>query len=492
MSLFPELYLTSVLQSIQAAPDLPEHLRDEVRVNWYMTQWCNYSCPYCPVLVFHKRTKSGKPQPHAFDYYPVEKWLELFDTVQASKLHIHLTGGEPFLDRENLRALLRGFAAKPRIHTYISTNGAWDPAYFADVDKSRIFLDIGFHPTQTSLNELVRQVVRIREAGFNIAIVNYVLSPENTDIFDEAFARLSGLGFYVHVSPMFPTGEHISREVRTDREMEIVVRHNTRLDLHYKVIWPEMNKRLCFYPALNYSLGWDGGVQVSCFDGSQNAFEHGFPALPRQAVACPQHSCIGCCEMYRAIVDEPLYSNPLKIFTHRDLAQEVSAYRRDVRSKMTDEEVRREVRDLQAALATIRKKRSEEIPHVTVNSIKPALPEGQNVIGYVDAPDSKFYVEARSRDRIMLTGWLASAHYGAPLKEIRFRIGDRQIGSVKEFYPRPDVAAHFGRENWLMSGWRTMIYLPALPPGEHGLIVEGVDPLGSTASIPPWPVRISE
>ena len=63
---------------------------------------------------------------------------------------------------------------------------------------------------------------------------------------------------------------------------------------------------------------------------------------------------------------------------------------------------------------------------------------------------------------------------------------------MREFYPRPDVAAHFGRPNWLMSGWRTMIYLPALATGEHGLVVETIDPDGKSASLPPWPVRIVE
>jgi hypothetical protein len=75
---------------------------------------------------------------------------------------------------------------------------------------------------------------------------------------------------------------------------------------------------------------------------------------------------------------------------------------------------------------------------------------------------------------------------------VKLRLGDRQVASVKEFYPRPDVAAHFGRQNWLMSGWRTMIYLPTLAPGEHGLIVEGVDSAGVSAELPPWPLRINE
>ena len=41
-----------------------------------------------------------------------------------------------------------------------------------------------------------------------------------------------------------------------------------------------------------------------------------------------------------------------------------------------------------------------------------------------------------------------------------------------------------------MSGWRTMVFLPALASGEHGLVVEAVDPEGNAASLPPWPLRI--
>lgn len=457
-----------------------------------MTQWCNYSCPYCPVLVFHQRTKSKKPQPHAFDHHPVEKWLALFDTIQASTFHIHLTGGEPFLDRQNLKVLLAGFAERPRIRTYISTNGAWDPAYFSDLDKSNIFLDVGFHPTQTSLDELIKQVRRIRGAGFRIAIVNYVLSPENTEIFDEAFSRLTADGFFVNVSTMYPTGEHLSRDYRTDRELEILVRHNTPVDLHYKVLEPETQGKPCFYPAMNYSLGWDGSVNAACMEGSSNVFESGFPQLPRHAVPCAHRVCIGCCEMYRAIAEEPLYPNPLRIFTHRNLADEVSDYRRDFREHMTDDEVRQEAARLKASLEESRRAQDSRIGLVPLAAIKPALPEGQAMVGYIDAIDNKFYVEARSRDRIMIGGWLASAAHGAPLREVRLRIAERQVGLVKEFYPRPDVAAHFGRQNWLMSGWRTMVYLPSLPPGEHALIVEGVDPSGVSASLPPWPLRISE
>jgi len=472
------------------APGLPEHLRDELRVNWYMTQWCNYSCDYCPVLVYHKKNRSGPPQPHAFDYYPVERWLELFDTLKSSKVHVHITGGEPFLDRQNLHALLQGLAARKRFHTCISTNGAWDPAYFQDLDKSSLFLDIGFHPSQTDLDALMRQVVRIRDAGFQIAVVNYVVSPENIDLFEDAYARLSAEGQYVQVSTMFPTGVHMSRDYRTARELEILVRYNTPLDLHYKLLSPPMKKRLCYYPALNYQMLWDGSVQVSCMEGFQNVFEAGFPQLSRHAVPCPRYECIGCAEMYRAIVDEPLYQEPLRIFTHENLAQEVSQYRRTVRAGMSRQAIAAEVAQLKSQLDGLRREYYDKIPVIAEDAIKPALPEGQSVVGYVDSLDGKFHIQARSRDRVMVMGWAASAEHGAPLREVRLRIGDAEVGSVREFYPRPDVAAHFGRPNWLMSGWRTMVYLPALSTGEHGLVVEAIDPAGHSASLPPWPVRI--
>ncbi len=471
-------------------PPLPEHLHDQLRVNWYMTQWCNYSCDYCPVLVFHKRTKSGQPQPHAFDYYPVEKWLGAFDQLQASKIHLHITGGEPFLDRQNFRALLQGLSERKRFRTCISTNGFWDPAYYQDLDKSGIFLDIGFHPSQTDLDTLIGQMRRIRDGGFKIAVVNYVLSPENMDLFDEAFARLSADGQYVQVSTMFPSGVHLSRDYRTDRELEILVRYNTPLDLHYKLIWPPANKRLCFYPAMNYQLLWDGGIQLACFENSQNVFDKGFPELPRHAVACPRHSCYGCVEMFRAFVDEPLYNGPIMNYTHEDMAAEISEYRRGVRARQSPGEIAAEVAELKAKLAKLHDDYYSSMPMVPADAIQPALPEGQPVIGYVDTHDSKFYIEARSRDRVMVTGWVASARHGAPMAEVRLRIGDTQVGSVREFYPRPDVAVHFGRQNWLMSGWRTMVFLPALASGEHGLVVEAVDPEGHAASLPPWPVRI--
>ena len=188
---------------------------------------------------------------------------------------------------------------------------------FRGLDKRNIFLDIGFHPTQTSLPRLLEQIKRILRSGFRIAIVNYVVSPENIDLFEAAYDALVSEGQFVQVSAMFPTGVHLSREDRSERELEILVRHNTPLNLHYKLLWPRMNRRMCLYPTRNYQLLWDGTAQISCMEESQNVFDSGFPELPAQAVPCPRYQCIGCTDMYRSLVDEPLLGSAVQNFYTR-------------------------------------------------------------------------------------------------------------------------------------------------------------------------------
>ena len=76
---------------------LPAELQDSVRINWHLTLWCNYSCQYCPVLVFHQRSSSGQHQEHSFDHYPVEEWLRQIGRFPQRRIHLKITGGEPCL-----------------------------------------------------------------------------------------------------------------------------------------------------------------------------------------------------------------------------------------------------------------------------------------------------------------------------------------------------------------------------------------------------------
>ena len=99
-------------------------------------------------------------------------------------------------------------------------------------------------------------------------------------------------------------------------------------------------------------------------------------------------------------------------------------------------------------------------------------------------------MEARSRDRLAFSGWAASREHGAPLKEIQITLEAKSMRVVRDFYTRPDIAAHFGRSEFAKSGWRTMVDLPALTNGEYQIKVMAIAPDGGSACLQDIPLRI--
>ena len=469
---------------------LPAHVEDSLRINWHLSLWCNYSCEYCPVLIFHQRSPARQRQEHSFDYHSVEDWLDAIRRFPQRRIHLKITGGEPFLDRANFRAVLAGLAEMKHIRTGVDTNGSWDPASFDGFDKSGFFLNVSFHPSQTDFAAFFRRLLAIRKAGFHVAMVNYVVAPENMDSFEEAFRHLEQAGFVVNASTMIQTGLYLSRTERNERELDILVRHNLPVDLHFKLLQPETKGRLCFYPAMTYYIRYDGQIRVGCMDHYQDLFTDGIPALPRTAVPCPQHQCENCTDMYRALTDEPLYRNPLKLYTLEDYAREFTEYRRA--ENVESPEFRRRAVEYWRGQVEAR----QQCALAAITPVDPGAAGAQapsdGIFGYVDARDGRFFLEARSRDRVWISGWTASGSTGAPVRELKLKIEGREIASVRDFHPRPDVAAHFGRDDLLHCGWQALVYLPGLRPGQYQLVVEAIARDGAPGALDPWPVHILE
>lgn len=469
---------------------LPAELQDSVRINWHLTLWCNYSCQYCPVLVFHQRSSSGQHQEHSFDYYPVEQWLQQIARFPQRRIHLKITGGEPFLDRKNFLDLLAGLAEMKHIRVGIDTNGYWEPAYYAGLDKSGLFLNVSFHPTQSDFADFFRRLLSIREAGFHIAMVNYVVAPENQNTFEEARLQLEAEGFCVNASPMIQTGLYLSRTERTEQELDLLVRYNTPLDLHFKLIQPETKGRPCFYPAMTYYIRYDGKIRIGCMNEYRDLFSDEIPELSRTAVPCPQQQCEGCTDMFRALTDEPLYRDPVKLYTLEDYAREFSDYRQQ--NSVDDAEFRtREVARWRQQVEAKRRKAEAATLPVLSEASAAELP-AEPIFGYVDARDDRFFIRARSRDRVWVSGWVASRQHGAPVQSVKLLLHGQELGTLRNFHPRPDVAAHFGRANLLQSGWQALVYLPALRPGRYELLVEATDQEGTRGTLAPWPVEIVE
>ncbi len=478
---------------------VPPHLENTVRINWHLSSWCNYSCEYCTVSVFHQRSKTGQPQAHSFDYRPVSDWLDALGRLPYDEILLNISGGEPFLDRRNVRDLLTGLGRMPRFRVNIATNGHWDPSYFAEVDKSRIHLVIAWHPEQVTLDQFHGNLSRIRESGFQIWMVNFVLAPENIDSFDKVFHRLEDDGFFVNVSAMMPAGVYMSRDRRTERELDLLERYNTPTDNYFKMARPRVKGRLCFYPAMSYQIMYDGSIRRSCLDNTaRNFFTDGIPAPLRYAVACEYDHCPGCTDMYRGLVNEPMVKEPLKYYTKEDYVREVRQAREEFRRS---ERLRAlpfgvgKLFDRAKARVPLRQmleqaERDEAVVSSRLVQLGPAttpLPE-QPVFGYNDHSTLK----ARSRDRISISGWAATRSHGAPVHEVRVKVAGQDVGAFRSFFDRPDVAATYGRPDLLRCGWRGMVYLPALSQGQYQLVPEAYDREGNHSALNPTTVIISD
>ena len=176
------------------------------RITMMMTHWCSYQCSYCGVETFARKER-GRKAAHAFDHNPVEAWLEAFAKFPQRELYLKITGGEPFLDRRNLIAFVNGLSKLDNFRRIrIDTAAVWHPRAFAGMEKGKILLNASYHPTQVGFDTFFERLKEIREDGFTVALVNYVLAPENYAFFPDCFERLEGAGFLVNVAAMIPAG----------------------------------------------------------------------------------------------------------------------------------------------------------------------------------------------------------------------------------------------------------------------------------------------
>jgi MoaA/NifB/PqqE/SkfB family radical SAM enzyme len=118
---------------------------------------------------------------------------------------------------------------------------------------------------------------------------------------------------------------------------------------------------------------------------------------------------------------------------------------------------------------------------------EPAPMPAEPIFGFVDTRD----LRVPSRGRVRVAGWIASRRHGAPVREVKLRFNGEELATIRDFYPRPDVAAYFGSQSLLQSGWQTLVELPVIEPGRYDLVVEGTDAEGISGTLEPLPVSIS-
>jgi hypothetical protein len=269
-----------------------------------VSSWCNYRCTYCIVPVDQHRHESH----HAFDYHPVESWIDAFQRLPHD-FSLLCRGGEPFLDHEGFARFLGAVGLLPQLkYMRVDTNGSWAPELYDSVPlevRRNTQLNISFHPTQITLDRFKARFARIVEAGWQVGMINYVMESNQAGQYDavhEYFQRQYGI--YVNPNPdIFDpawSSQDPAARVAVRRKFSALL---PAVDVLRKTGAPTQG-RPCFFPSIAYFIAADGTARRACgakvagdvasLDFIRDSVEVRPLASP---VSCPQRACL-CLDRY--------------------------------------------------------------------------------------------------------------------------------------------------------------------------------------------------
>lgn len=291
----------------------PENEPPVIALRWLMTEWCNYSCPYCEQTHERNAPKGWGMTAHAFDNHPVDKWLDAFGRHFGGKrLSMVITGGEPFVDRKAMPVLLKYLTSMPGLECLrLDTNAWWQPGDYAEVDKSKIILMCTFHPSQTTAEKFFAKMDALLAAGFQIGMVNYVMSAQNFPQYLHYKGVLAEKGIPLHPNPLWHNEGRYSPE-----EVELLHAELPEADFRYRSGTASPFYKKCLYPALAYEMDYRGEISVGCHGAvSGSFFDAELPELFAGPVPCPHRSCV-CLDKYSFLgeINRNTGTNPLRIY----------------------------------------------------------------------------------------------------------------------------------------------------------------------------------
>lgn len=288
--------------------------RTPIYLRWLLTTYCNYGCNYCfqshnreekydkrNLLEVMKQERNPKKiikhmfnnKVHAFDNYPVYDWIEAFKVFNSNKIAITISGGEPFLDRKNFNILLKELSSMDNVEWIrIDTNGTWKANQFNDIKWNKIFLNISYHPTMIKLENYIELLKDKIDNKINVTMVNYVLAPNQIDLFHKIKNKIEELGVFVNVNVYF------GPEAQTEEGYNIYERYLPKIDINLKTNSLTTKGEPCTYPSFAYEIDPVGNINVGCFPGLTGDFlKKKIPNRLIGEVACPKDNC-GCLDMY--------------------------------------------------------------------------------------------------------------------------------------------------------------------------------------------------
>lgn len=292
----------------------PKNKPETVLLRWFMTEWCNFNCRYCPQNHDRKADIGDGFTAHCFDNFSLQEWLDAFDRHFSDKqLSLVMTGGEPMLDFQNMHAFLKHMTARPQVVSIrIDTNASWKPEKYTDMDVSKITLMCTFHPGQVSDDAFYDKIKTLLDLKFNIGMINYVMDADNVPLFTERFERFAKLGVYLHPNPLWGKhGEYAPADLALMQKMLPEADYIYRNEIAKTIGKP------CYFPSLSYEMNAKGIIKVGCLSNKSVSF-FANELLPRPAsrVPCPHQTCV-CLDKYSFLegVDRNTSLDPLRSYS---------------------------------------------------------------------------------------------------------------------------------------------------------------------------------
>lgn len=254
-------------------------------LRWYMTEWCNYDCPYC--IQNHSRQRIVRGfKIHAFDNYPPKEWIAaLRRNFIDVKLALTITGGEPMIDTVNMHAFLTELLPQNFVENVrIDTNLSWDPKIYADLpSKEKLIFMCSFQPMHTSAESFIERATSLM-TNYKIGMVNYVMYEGQIEQYENLKEKFVAAGLPLHPNPLWYTQQ-------PKESLEIMAKVLSPIDLHYRAGGNPKGKS-CLYPSLAYEMNHCGDIIVGCFPILKgNIFSNRLPKKPDGPVKCASSKC---------------------------------------------------------------------------------------------------------------------------------------------------------------------------------------------------------
>jgi organic radical activating enzyme len=284
-----------------------------VMLRWLITEWCNFKCSYCFQASHDRFTRKKRGlTAHAFDNFSVELWLSALERHFSEKrLSLTITGGEPMLDVRNMRILLDRLGASPWcVAIRIDTNASWGPEAYSGMNKAKLILNCSYHPSMVNEERYIAKLRAIKEAGFNVGMVNYVLSGEQKHDFFRIREKLGTLGIPVNANPEFQ--ERYSYDEEFLKELRECILEQ---DFYFKIGRSPRGKT-CLYPSVGYEMSQTGCLSVGCIGSRRGSlFDPVLPSIGDRSIACPHNEC-SCIDKYSFLlqINRNLSTNVLQTY----------------------------------------------------------------------------------------------------------------------------------------------------------------------------------